>query len=85
MAFRALRELMTPYDAVLENVPAGSHTVSVTLFGQRCNSFTPVHRVNLHHRHMDPGAWRSKGDDWSYEYNLLPVGILKAPEVTVLE
>ena len=79
------RIVFPPYDTVLENVPAGSHTVSVTLFGQRCNSFTPVHRVNLHHRHMDPGAWRSKGDDWSYEYNLFSVGILKAPELTVLE
>ena len=79
------RIVFPPYDAVLEKVPAGKHTVSLTLFGQRCNSFAPLHRVNLRYRHMDPGAWRSKGDDWSYEYNLFPVGILKAPVLAVTE
>ena len=79
------RIVFPPYDAVLEKVPAGRHTVSLTLFGNRCNSFAPVHRVSLRSRHMDPSAWRSKGDDWTYGYNLYPFGILKAPELTVLE
>ena len=77
------RIVFPPYDAVLENVPEGKHTVSLTLFGNRCNSFAPLHRVSLRHSHMDPGAWRSKGDDWCYEYNLTPFGILKAPEITI--
>ena len=32
---------------------------------------------------MGPSAWRTKDDDWCYEYNLMPLGILKAPEITV--
>lgn len=79
------RIVFPPYDAVLENVTAGKHTVSLTLFGNRHNSFAPLHQVNLRNSHMNPRAWRSKGDDWCYEYNLQPFGILKAPEITILK
>ena len=82
---RVGRIVFPPYDAVLENVPAGRHKVDLTLFGQRCNCFAPLHRTSMAVSSMNPSAWRTTGDDWCYEYNLFPFGILKAPEITVLE
>lgn len=74
-----------PYDLITEKLSAGKHEVKLTLFGNRYNSFGPLHAVNITQRYMNPDSWRSTGDDWCYEYNTKPFGILKSPVITILK
>ena len=71
-----------PYDANLGVLSAGKHTVEVTLYGHRFNGFGAVHNCNRLENWHGPGAWRTEGDSFSYEYQLKEVGILKAPVVS---
>ena len=77
--------VFAPYNLVVENVEKGKHSFDVTLFGNRNNSFGPLHTVNTTERYMDPDSWRTTGDDWCYEYNIKPIGILKSPVITLLK
>ncbi len=72
-----------PYRLRLEDVKAGKHTLSLTLFGNRHNSFGALHLVNQGELWFGPNAWRSEGDNWCYEYKLRPLGILKSPIIRI--
>lgn len=70
-----------PYRAPLGKCDTGS-VVELTVVGNRANCFGQLHRTklegNLPH---GPTSWRNKGDAWSDEYQLFPMGILTAPIV----
>ena len=68
-----------PYCVCEKDVENGSHLLELTLFTHRYNTFGPVHLVNEKESWHGPGAWRSTGVNWSYEYVLRKTGILKAP------
>ena len=70
-----------PYILVIDGLADGEHEVEMTLYIHRYNTFGPVHLVNETESWHGPGAWRSRGRDWSYEYVLRRVGILGAPAV----
>ena len=70
-----------PYLAQAENIENGNHTLELTLYGHRYNTFGPVHLVNEKESWHGPGAWRSDGFNWSYEYVLRKIGLMKAPVV----
>lgn len=72
--------VLPPY-RFTQKVASGSHTVELTLFGNRINTFGTLHNCNENCTWFGPDAWRTKGDGYSYEYQLHRVGILKAPEV----
>ena len=55
--------------------------VDITAFGNRVNSFGAVHNCNARWTWHGPSAWRTRGEDWSYEYQLKPTGIQVAPLV----
>lgn len=57
------------------------HLLELTLFGNRINTFGALHNCNENCTWFGPDAWRTKGDGYSYEYQLHRVGILKAPEI----
>ena len=69
-----------PYETTLGNIAPGKHKLDLTLYGNRYNAFGTLH---LAKRRVwaGPGAWRSRGDEWCYEYMLRPLGILSAPRV----
>lgn len=71
-----------PYTVCLGTVPAGEHTVDLTLYGHRRNSFGPVHLTDLVDRWIGPNAWRSEGDRWCYDYRLCEEGVLTTPVIT---
>lgn len=71
---------LPPYTALFDAAP-GKHRVDVTLFGNRRNSFGAVHLTDMAHSWHGPGAWESSGERWSYEYQLLPLGLLAAPVI----
>ncbi len=79
------RIVFPPYDLTVENVEKGAHTLQITVFGNRQNSFGPVHNVDLSNRWIGPPIWRTTGDAWCYEYKLTPFGLLKSPVITLSE
>lgn len=70
-----------PYTLEIKNVPDGEHEVGLKLYTHRYNSFGPLHLVNLNEKWHGPGAWRTEGINWSYEYVLRTTGILKTPGI----
>ena len=69
----------------IENVAKGKHTLELTVYGNRHNSFGAIHIVNEAERWFGPGVWRTSGDNWSYEYKLKRFGILKSPIITLMK
>lgn len=72
---------LPPYICTLP-LKKGAHTLTLTLFGNRMNSFGQVHLVNTSHHWFGPSSYRTEGDNWSYEYQLKRFGILKSPTLT---
>ena len=74
-----------PFTLRAENVAAGRHTLTYTLFGTRYNTFSALHNLNAgkHRIYMGPDFWRSSNEAWAYEYQTRPMGILKTPVLKV--
>jgi hypothetical protein len=70
-----------PFELDLGALAPGSHTLDITAYGSRVNSFGCVHNADEHAFWFGPNAWRTTGDDWSYEYRLKPAGLLAAPRL----
>ena len=70
-----------PYTLEIKGLSEGEHQVDVKLYTHRYNSFGPVHLVNVKESWHGPGAWRSEGINWSYEYVFRTTGILKTPGI----
>lgn len=73
----------SPYEADLGVLPAGKHCLELTVFGNRVNTFGTLHNCNQKEEWYGPNAWRSEGDQWSYEYQLRPFGLLKEPMIKI--
>ena len=72
---------IAPYEVKVPGVKKGRHSIKLTAFGNRMNTFGPLHLCDRYRKTQDPGSWRSVGARWSYEYNTEPAGILKRPVV----
>ena len=70
-----------PYTLTVPDLENGMHDVEFTLYIHRYNTFGPLHLSNEQEPWHGPGAWRSEGMNWSYEYVLRRTGILSAPVV----
>ena len=77
------RIAFAPYRLDLGHVAAGAHALDITAYGNRVNAFGPVHNADPTWTWFGPDAWRTTGDQWAYEYQLKPMGILSAPRVEV--
>ena len=77
------RIIYPPYNLEIKDIENGEHEIGVKLYTHRYNSFGPIHLVNEKESWHGPGAWRSTGINWSYEYVLRKTGVLKAPVVRV--
>lgn len=73
--------IYAPYEMLLPAVPKGGHTLTLTLYGNRVNSFGAVHNCDESFFWFGPDSWRTQGSKWSYEYQLRKTGILKSPEI----
>ncbi len=81
---RAGRIAFSPYELDLGNLTAGKHTIGLTLYASRVNAFGSLHCcVPL--RWKGPVYWYQKGANFSYEYCLAPVGVMKSPLVETEE
>ena len=74
-----------PFEIDLGRLAAGAHTLEITVYGDRENSFGPLHRckeakcAGWVDAGTSPAAYRMKGDLWCYEYQVKPMGIITAP------
>ena len=73
-----------PYTISLGNLPEGWHDIEICSYGNRVNTFGALHNCDEKIRWMGPNAWRTVDYDWSYEYVIMPTGILKAPRIRIL-
>lgn len=75
--------MVAPYTCTVEadTKEKKEHLLELTLFGNRINTFGTLHNCNENCTWFGPDAWRTKGDGYSYEYQLHRVGILKGPDV----
>jgi len=72
---------LSPWRAQLGTVPTGGHALDITAYGNRINTFGALHNCHYDEQWHGPGAWRTQGFEWTYEYRLRPGGILVAPRV----
>ena len=68
-----------PYQLELDSITPGSHTLKLTLLGNRFNCFGPVHLSVPKFRWLGPNSWRTTGSNWTDSYRLKPLGIFSAP------
>ncbi len=57
--------------------------LAVEVIGHRRNAFGPLHTVEPRPRWVGPGEFVTSGDRWQDAYNLLPVGCMKPPRLSV--
>ena len=60
-------------------IPEGAKRITVTCMGNRFNTFGQLHYWEIDKLWYGPDSWRTKGKNWSYEYQLRPTGLLSAP------
>lgn len=70
---------LTPHTLPV-NVGDGEHTLDLTLYGNRYNTFGALHNVDKV-VWAGPGCWRSKGNYFTYDHILHETGIITAPRV----
>lgn len=82
---RVGRIAFQPYQLDLGRVAAGAHELAITAFGSRVNAFSCLHHAeHAKVRWLGPDAWRTDGDQWTWNWQVRPAGILAAPELVRL-
>ena len=56
--------------------------LSIKLFGNRHNTFAPIHNANSATYYFGPDSFRSNGDAFGYEYFIKDFGIMKSPIIS---
>jgi hypothetical protein len=75
-------EIITaPYVCKLTGVSAGKHTITLTLFGNRFNTFGALHNCDPVTDWFGPMYWRSTGENWTDDYLVRSVGIMTPPRI----
>ena len=73
--------VFAPYQLEITDLAPGLHTVTLTIYGNRVNTFGSVHNCSEHWWWHGPDAYRVFRDEFSYGYHLKQTGILKSPEI----
>lgn len=60
------------------------HELCIEVLGHRRNSHGPLHHTNKHPIWTGPGQFVSEGSLWSDDYQLVPCGLQKPPELLTL-
>lgn len=71
-----------PYRVKFRALSAGKHRVDVKVYVNRTNGFTTLHNADGKLAYQSPATWRSSGDVWTYEWRVLPEGLLSSPILT---
>lgn len=77
------RIVYPPYVCRVKDISSGKHTIELTLFGNRANTFASMHNYSLD-TWYGPEHWYAKDNEgWCYEYNLKETGIISSPVISV--
>ena len=74
--------VFAPYECDFGELEKGYHTIKIKLFGNRHNTFAPLHNANTATHYFGPDSFRSEGDAFGYEYFIKDFGILKSPIIS---
>lgn len=74
--------IFAPYEADFGEAESGAHVISIKLFGNRHNTFAPIHNSNTATYYFGPDSFRSSGEAFGYEYFIKDFGILKSPIIS---
>ena len=74
-----------PYRLSLGDLAEGKHTVELILYGNRANTFAPLHSASetLEWAYTGGGAWNTKERFFIPEYQLFRFGILSSPRILI--
>ena len=73
-----------PHSLTVPNVAPGEHTVELTVYLTRVNTFGALHDA-VDRSWKGPNMYFTGGAEWSYEYNLKKSGLLKSPTLEIFE
>jgi hypothetical protein len=73
--------VVSPLLFALKGADAPALRADEQRYGNRINTFGTLHNCHYDEQWHGPGAWRTEGFEWTYEYRLRPGGILVAPRV----
>ena len=68
-----------PYMVNIGNLAEGNHEIVIEAFISRHNCFGHVHCADEKLRWIGPNAWVTVESAWTYEYRLLPEGVISTP------
>ena len=71
-----------PYKLTVKDIDEGQHAVSFMLYGNRANTFGPVHDAEPT-GWIGPPAWSTQDSAWTYSYRLREMGIISEPIIKV--
>ena len=74
--------IFAPYNLNAINVEAGRHEVSLTLYGNRINTFGPLHNRLVPLKWVGPESFRTR-DFFTYDYVLKEFGIMEKPILNI--
>ncbi|MBP3360998.1 MAG: hypothetical protein J6N52_09110 [Clostridia bacterium] len=75
------RLVIAPYKVSFKGLKAGKHTLKITFFGNRHNTFGPLHMCDMKDNWIGPSAWYKSDDKYCYEYCLAETGVLSSPVI----
>ncbi len=67
-----------PFQCELGTLAAGEHTLAITVYGSRVNSFGALH-LSWPEPWIGPEAWRTEGDRFTRDYRVRKFGVMIAP------
>lgn len=72
---------LAPHETDLGTLSPGKHTLEITVWPSRVNTFGALHLNDHSVIWYGPRAWRTSGADWTYQYRLTETGLLSEPLV----
>lgn len=70
-----------PYETGLGRLPEGEHMIDITVFGNRYNTFGPLHNSDENYGWYGECAWETQGAYFAYEYHTKRFGIFTCPRI----
>lgn len=72
-----------PFECAIDGLTDSDGRLIVELALTRRNTFGPLHLVPVEQLWIGPDSFRSDGENWTDDYQLIPAGLLAVPEVRV--
>ncbi len=70
-----------PHQLPVRGLKKGIHKIEICAYGNRFNTFGPLHNSNQDYIWYGPDSYRTVGDQWSEYYLVRPMGILSRVEL----